>query len=223
MEWALRGQLENMGTPFRTRVLLKIKRTVRELDPVEREFSRVWPTINSVEGLLVEGQEKWLFKTARSLPDPANLVEIGSFKGRSTCCLALGCRGTGKRVYAIDPFDRNEWDSQQQIYLEEFRQNIERCGISNYVEPTIGLSNEVAKSWTKPIHFLFIDGSHRYEDVMADFEDFLPHVVPGGIVAFHDVCEGWPGVFKAWHEIFKHRLTDIGYCTTIGYGRKRKE
>lgn len=209
-----------MGTPFATRVALKIQKIARDLDPAEREFRRVWPSIDSVEGLLVEGQEKWLFKAARSLPDSANLVEIGSFKGRSTCCLALGCRGTKKRVFAIDPFDRNEWDSRQQTFLQEFKQNIERCGVSNYVEPTIGLSNEVAKTWSKPIHFLFIDGSHRYEDVLADYTDFLPHVLPGGIIAFHDVCESWPGVLKAWHETIKHQLTNVGYCTTIGFGRK---
>lgn len=212
-----------MATPFATRVALKIQKIARDLDPAEREFRRAWPSIDSVEGLLVEGQEKWLFKTARSLPDPANLVEIGSFKGRSTCCLALGCRGTRKRVFAIDPFDRNDWDSRQQSVLQEFKQNIERCGISGYVEPTVGLSSEVAKGWNKPIHFLFIDGSHRHEDVMADFDDFLPHVLPGGIIALHDVCEGLPGVFRAWHETIKHQLTDIGYCTTIGYGRKPKE
>ena len=186
------------------------------------EFCRAWPLINSVEGLLVEGQEKWLFKNARSLPESANLLEVGSYKGRSTCCLAFGCRGTKKRVFAVDPFDRNEWDSHQDTFFHEFKKNIERCGLSEYVEPTTGLSHDVAKTWTKPIHFLFIDGSHRYEDVLADFIGFLPHVVPGGTVAFHDVCEGWPGVLRAWNETIKHQLTDIGYCTTIGHGKKPK-
>src|SRR4051812_35292618 len=68
-------------------------------------FARSWPLIDSVEGLLVSPlQEFWLFKTARSLPRQAVIVEIGSFKGRSTVTLALACRGTGRRVYAIDTF-----------------------------------------------------------------------------------------------------------------------
>src|SRR5208282_5493160 len=101
-----------MGTPFATRVVLKIRKTVRELDPAEREFGRAWPLINSVEGFLLEGQEKWLFKSARLLPDSANIVEIGSYKGRSTTCLAFGCRGTKKRVFAVDSFDGEVWESE---------------------------------------------------------------------------------------------------------------
>jgi hypothetical protein len=209
-----------MATPFTTRVALKIQKIARDLDPAEREFRRVWPLINSVEGFLLEGQEKWLFKHARSLPDCANLVEIGSYRGRSTCCLAFGCRGTKKRVFAVDSFDGNVWESQYRTPFNEFEQNIQRCGLSSYVEPVKGLSSEVAKTWKTPIHFLFVDGSHRYEDVLADFADFLPRVVTGGIVAFHDVCESKPGVWKAWNETIKHQLTDIGYCVTIGYGRK---
>ena len=79
---------------------------------------------------------------------------------------------------------------------------------------------EVAKTWSKPIHLLFIDGSHRYEDVLADFAGFFPGVVPGGIVACHDVNGDWPGVYRAWHEVIKHQLSDIADCRTMGYGRK---
>jgi predicted O-methyltransferase YrrM len=210
-----------MGTPFTTRVILKIKRTVREFNPAEREFGRIWPRIDPVEGWLFKAEGNWLFKRARSLPDGANLVEIGSFKGRSTCCLAFGCRGTKKRVFAVDTFDGGP-DLQRHDSFREFCLNIKRCQLSEYVEPVRGISWEIAKTWNKPVHFLFIDGSHIYEDVMADFASFLPHVVPGGIIAFHDVHENHPGVLKAWHETFKPQLTGVGYCTTIGYGRKTK-
>lgn len=206
--------------PLPRRIVLKIKRILRELPSAEREFLRVWPLIDSVEGLLLPGQENWLFKTARSLPNGANLVEIGSFKGRSTSCLAFGCRGAKKRVFAVDSFNGNQWDFHERGFFREFSENMKRCGLGEYVEPVVGTSSEVAKSWTRPINFLFIDGSHRYEDVLADFAGFFPHVVTGGIVAFHDVCESWPGVLKAWHETILHQLKEVGYCSTIGYGRK---
>jgi len=198
---------------------LKIKKIARDLDPAEREFQRVWPLIQSVEGFLVEGQERWLFDAARSAPEHSNLVEIGSFKGRSTCSLAFGCLGTKKHVFAIDLFDGGP-DLQRRDSFQEFSANIKRCGLSELVQPLIGLGTEIAKTWSRPIHLLFIDGSHRYEDVLADFAAFCPHVVPGGIVACHDVCEEWPGVFRAWHEVIKHQLNDIGYSTTLGFGRK---
>jgi predicted O-methyltransferase YrrM len=168
----------------------------------------------------MEGQERWLFENAYSLPSPANIVEIGSFKGRSTCFLMSGCRGTEKRVFAIDTFNGNNDDFGYRDYFAEFSQNVKRCGLSEYVQPVVGLSSKVAESWNKPIHLLFIDGSHVYEDVLSDFEAFFPHVVPGGIVAFHDVIEAWPGPLRVWHDIVKHRLVDVGYRLSLAYGRK---
>jgi predicted O-methyltransferase YrrM len=181
----------------------------------------VRPLIAPTEGWLFDAEPKWLFERALSLPDGANLVEIGSFKGLSTSCLAFGCRATKKRVFAVDTFDGGP-DLQRHDSFQEFCSNIERCQLSEYVEPVRGISWEIAKTWKKPVHFLFIDGSHIYEDVMADFASFFPHVVPGGIIAFHDVHENHPGVLKAWHETFKHQLSGTGYCDSIGYGRKPK-
>ncbi|GEM_PF-4112685 len=67
------------------------------------------------------------------------------------------------------------------------------------------------------------DGSHQYHDVLADFEGFFPHLLPRAIVAFHDVEEAWPGPLRIWHEIAKHRLTEIGYCDSLAYGLKEAE
>ena len=89
------------------------------------------------------------------------------------------------------------------------------------------MSSEIAKTWNKPIHLLFIDGSHEYEDVLADFRNFYPHVIPGGIVAFHDVgrpVDGQavrhPGVFEVWHNITRPLLTDTGNCSSLAFGKK---
>lgn len=40
-----------------------------------------------------------------------------------------------------------------------------------------------------PVDMLFIDGDHTFQGVKADFELFSPLVRPGGIVAFHDICD----------------------------------
>ncbi len=208
-----------MGTSFTTRVALKLKKIARDISPVEKEFRRVWPLIEPIEGWLLDGEENWLFRRALALPDGANLVEIGSYKGRSTCCLAFGCTGTNKRVFAVDPFDGGP-DLPHHDSYDEFCSNIKRCGLTEYVEPIVGVSSTVAKGWSRPIHFLFIDGSHLYEDVMKDFASFFPYVVPGGTVAFHDVEPSKPGVMKAWNETIKPELTGIGYFSAIGYGKK---
>jgi MMP 1-O-methyltransferase len=208
-----------MSTPLSTRLRLKIRKIARDLNPAQREFQHFWPVIDSVEGWLLPSEGAWLFQVARSLPKDGNIVEIGSFKGRSTCCLALACRGTARRVFGIDTFDGGP-DLPKLNSLPDFRRNLERCGVAAYVKPIVEHSGTAARIWKEPIHLLFIDGSHGYEDVLADFAGFLPHVVPGGIVAFHDVRnENWPGVAKAWAEI-KGQLTEIGYSDSLGFGRK---
>jgi predicted O-methyltransferase YrrM len=210
----------------------------RRVSAADREFLRVWPHIERIEGLLISpGQEQWLFKTARSLPDKSVIVEIGSFKGRSTCCLAYGCRGTSKHVFAIDTFEGNDKDFKpgealyggqafNDSFLGMFNKNIAENGLTAYVTAIPARSADAAKSWTQPIQMLFIDGSHQYEDVLMDFEAFFPHVVPGGVVAFHDVHDSpkrpisFPGVLKVWQETASPHLVDHGHCATLAFGRR---
>jgi predicted O-methyltransferase YrrM len=186
----------------------------------EREWRRARSVGNRVEGWLSPDQERWLFEQAYALPDEANIVEVGSFRGRSTCFLASGCRGTKKKVFAVDTFDGEEKDFGYRGYLEDFSRSVTRAGLSEYVQPLRGVSWEVAAAWDRPIHLLFVDGSHEYEDVLRDFRGFAPHVAPGGTIAFHDVEKVWPGPLRAWHEEIKHQLIDIGYCSTLAHGRK---
>lgn len=194
---------------------------VIRLLPNRLAFQKVWPMIDKIPGFLVSPrQEQWLFEAARSLGDGAIILEIGSYKGRSTACLALGCTRTKKHVFTIDTFDGNKVDFHERDFYAEFWQNIERCGLKSYVTPIIGSSAEIAYSWREPIDLLFIDGSHQLADVLDDFHNFFPHVVPGGIVALHDVVEDWPGPLRAWNEHIRHRLVNIDRCETLFYGRK---
>jgi predicted O-methyltransferase YrrM len=207
----------------RSKLVLKMieETVIQVISPDERQFRRIWPAIGSIEGMLVSPlQERWLFKMARSLPDGATIVEIGCFKGRSTSCLAYGCRGTKKHVFAVDTFEGNDVDFRHRGFFAEFQHNIEQRGLINYVTPLRGCSSDVAKTWNRPIHFLFIDGSHQYEDVIADFHGFYPHVVPGCGVAVHDVVETWPGPLKAWRDVIQHKLSNVGTCSTLAYGVK---
>lgn len=48
-----------------------------------------------------------------------------------------------------------------------------------------------------PFDFLFIDASHLYADVKADYENYSPLVRRGGIIAFHDALPR-PG-----HEVYR--------------------
>lgn len=41
----------------------------------------------------------------------------------------------------------------------------------------------------KGVDFLFIDGDHSAEGVITDFQAYASFVRPGGLIAFHDICE----------------------------------
>jgi predicted O-methyltransferase YrrM len=56
-----------------------------------------------VEGWLSDRQGRALFDAAAKATGGGAIVEIGSWKGRSTTWLASGARLAGQRVYAIDP------------------------------------------------------------------------------------------------------------------------
>jgi len=42
------------------------------------------------------------------------------------------------------------------------------------------------KKFKSKIHLLFIDGDHHYAGVKADIKNWVPKMVPGGVVIFHD-------------------------------------
>jgi predicted O-methyltransferase YrrM len=208
------------STPLAVRAKLKIAKIVRELTepPTDREWRHLWARAKGMEGWLRPEEGRWLFDAARALPPESTIVEIGSFKGRSTCCLAGGCREHA-RVYAVDSFDGGP-NLPRADSLADFNRNIRSCGLSDYVEPIVGLSSEVARKWAKPIHLLFIDGSHNYDDVLADFNGFFPHLTKRSFVAFHDVNNrAWPGVLQVWTDV-KSLLTNVGSCQSLAYGSK---
>jgi predicted O-methyltransferase YrrM len=140
--------------------------------------SRVKPLIAGVPGWLTDEEGEALYGLARACTGKGVIVEIGSFKGKSTVCLGLGSQaGASVPIYAIDP---------HQERFPEFEANVRRAGIDELVHPLPSLSQPAADEFHEPIELLFVDGSHEYELVLEDFEKWVPKVVDGGWVAFHD-------------------------------------
>lgn len=49
------------------------------------------------------------------------------------------------------------------------------------------------------LDILFIDGDHKYKTITVDFENYLPLVKKGGMIAFHDIFSF--GLKKFWGDI----------------------
>jgi predicted O-methyltransferase YrrM len=154
--------------------------------------------IDQIEGWLSLGEGQRLAFLASTVPPSLAIVEIGSWKGKSTVWLASGSKhGQGARVWAVDHWTGSpeheslfHW-SPGATTFPEFQQNITWFGHEDIVTPISGRSEDVAKTWDKDIGLVFIDAAHDYESVRADFLVWTPFLVRGGWVAFHDA--GAPG------------------------------
>ena len=79
----------------------------------------------------------------------------------------------------------------------------------NNVEPVSGSINPIRLKSTEAVEmyedrsldFVFIDGSHEYEDVKEDLSVWYTKVKRGGTIAGHDYIT-YPGVKKAVDEFF---------------------
>jgi predicted O-methyltransferase YrrM len=141
--------------------------------------TRVRPLIAEVPGWLTEEEGEALYDLARACTGRGVIVEIGSWKGKSTICLGLGSRaGVSLPIYAVDP--------HADYRFGDFQRNVERAGIADLIRPIASLSQPAAEHFEEPIELLFVDGSHEFELVLEDFEKWVPKVVDGGWVAFHD-------------------------------------
>jgi len=164
-----------------------------------------WTRTKDVPGYLAEPEARFLGLLAACTPATGAIVEIGSFKGRSTVMLAKVASHYGLgQVIAIDPHNSPILlgipSEPATSSYEVFLQSIQAAGVSEHVEPHRTYSADAARSWTKPIRVLWIDGDHTYEGAKKDFDAFLPHLVPGGVVAFHDALNAFPGPIRVFVE-----------------------
>lgn len=179
--------------------------TVDTYNAVARQFADVPGYLHAVEGYA-------LLLLAMHGPLAADIVEIGSFKGRSTCFLALGAKlAERERVTAIDHFTGSPEHQKGERFEDgdiaahgstfaAFRHNLERHDLWAQVVPMRMASDEAARAWTRPIRLLFIDGDHSYERTAADFAAFQRFLPPEAIVCFHDVG-AWEGVTRFCKEL----------------------
>lgn len=129
-------------------------------------------------------------------------VEVGSYCGRSTVWLGGAARATGRTLFAVDHHfgsEENqpgwEWHDESLVdprtgrmdTLPFFRATIIDAGLASSVVTVVGDSPTIARNWTTPLAFLFIDGGHGVEPATLDYELWTPHVALNGILAIHDV------------------------------------
>lgn len=177
----------------------------------------------AIEGWMHPTELEWL---ARAAANSAIVIEIGSWKGRSTKALASHTSGY---VYAVD-----DWEGRggrltagetarrgSDTLYREFIRNLGDELSAGKLIPVRSESGEAARIIAQALNgrgadLVFIDGQHTYDAVCRDIDNYAPLVRPGGTVSGHDYCEGWPGVIKAVSERFP---SGVSLCRNIWHVR----
>jgi len=175
----------------------------------------------------------YLFQLAHDAPENAQVIEVGSWMGASTCFLAAGLRGAAAKILAVDNFQGLSTCGEDAAWyrrhfrklganstLEIFRGNFAALGLANRAEPVVSDSLAAAAQLSArrgAIDLIFIDGDHSYEACRADIAAWAPFVKPGGVIAFHDFGSRASGVTQAIFEAIKAgRFAEIvGVANTI--------
>jgi hypothetical protein len=165
------------------------------------------PTIE-IDGWMMLDELHHLYNWASNCD---SVVEIGSWKGRSTHALCSACKGT---VYAVDHFLGSE-DLRDNVHAEAKRNDISEIFRNNMKDfnnlEVIKMSSEDAASLfpNKSIDMVFIDGCHTYDAVKNDVSNWLPKCKK--IICGHDLVE--PGVKNALDDL---NIKYMSFGTALG-------
>lgn len=179
---------------------------------------------DDVGGHLSEREAKFLALLAACPTTQGEVLEIGSFKGKSTIILAKSAALAGRpRVVAVDPLTSpaiTDADLEASGW-EDFRPNLKAAGVDQFVEFHQTYSSELAKVWDRPIRLLWIDGDHTYAGVKSDFDLFSPFLADGAIIAMHDVLHEFEGCIRVFLEdiLLSPHFGPVGFCGSIGWSQ----
>jgi predicted O-methyltransferase YrrM len=204
------------------------------LNPLPPDLDKViddaWSATKDVPGFLGENEARFLGLLAACIPAKGLIVEIGSFKGRSTVMLAKVAAHYGLGpVVSIDPHTRilspvRPDDTGTSTY-DDFMASLRGAGVEEQVEVHRAFSNDVQRTWDRPIRFLWIDGDHSYEGAHQDFAGFLPFVNALGVVALHDALNNFPGPVRVFVEemLRAGQFGPAGFVHSIAWAQLRPQ
>ena len=140
-----------------------------------------------------DAQARRLWDVASNVPDGGQIVEIGSYQGLSTIVLA---RAASPKValISIDPHTGNdrgpgEWEGSPEDGRRDhlaFERNLQSRGVARRVRHICRPSSSAHQEVDGEVDVLYVDGSHRYRNVLADLRGWGARLREGGTMFVHD-------------------------------------
>ncbi|ABD82761.1 class I SAM-dependent methyltransferase [Saccharophagus degradans] len=177
---------------------------------------------NSIKGFLAQDEAERLMDLAVQSAALGPVLEIGSYCGKSTIYLGEACKHSGNSLFAVDHHRGSEehqlgeeyhdselYDAQikRMDSLPTFRRSVYLAGLESTVIPIVASSQQLTPLWAIPLGMVFVDGGHSEAAALFDCSEWAKHIVPGGILAVHDLFEhpedGGQAPFNAFNAVLK--------------------
>jgi predicted O-methyltransferase YrrM len=164
----------------------------------------------AIDGWMDEAELQWLFEKGSEM---GNIVEVGSWMGRSTHALLSGCKGT---VYAVDHFkgSPSEIDSAHSLAKTEDIYAIFLKNLSGFTNLSVLKMDSLSASKLfkdKEIELVFLDPDHEYPAIKEIIETWLPKT--RRLLCGHDVAQG--GTPRAFEELNLNPKREVGTLWSI--------
>lgn len=183
--------------------------------------------IAEIKGFLDEREADHLYQMALSASKKGPCLEIGSYCGKSAVYIGSACKINGSVLFSIDHHCGSEEQQPGEAYFDPdlldretgkidtlrlFRRTITDFNLEDTVIPVIGRSEIVGRNWQTPLSLVFIDGSHAYDSVLADYQVWSKHLIDGGFLVFHDIfsdpAKGGQAPYNVYQIALASRLFD---------------
>jgi predicted O-methyltransferase YrrM len=208
---------------------------VSETEPISgaspaRTFDEVLAAVADVGGWMTDAQARRLWDRARAVAAGGQIVEIGSFQGRSMVVLASAA-AEGVGVVAIDPHGGTDRGPEEIAGYEAegeednrlFHANLARTGVADRVRHLRSYSDAALADVSGPVDLLYIDGAHRFGPARSDIRAWGRRVPPGGTMLIHDCYSSVGVTLAAIVELFLHpRFRYVGRSGTLTEYRRRE-
>lgn len=156
----------------------------------------------AARGFMPTAEGEALFRAAMAVRVDGPFVEIGSYCGKSAVWIGSAAQTLGRVLFAVDHHRGSEenqagWEHHEPDLVDDatglmdtlprFRRTLYDAGLEGTVVAVVGDSVTVAKNWSTPVAFLFIDGGHGEKPAHDDYDHWSDQVAVGGLMAIHDV------------------------------------
>jgi MMP 1-O-methyltransferase len=172
-----------------------------EIQNVTNDDRSALAVADAAKGFMPADEALGLRMAAAAAPNGV-MLEVGSYCGKSAVHLGIVARQRRTMLFSVDHHRGSEenqagweWHDTEVVdarvskmdTLPFFRATIHDAGLEGTVVAVVGESAKVGRAWQTPLAFCFIDGGHGRAVAHADFDAWVGHVQPGGLLAIHDV------------------------------------